>query len=96
MSFEQVFGIIGVAGAIIFGYLAFSRGKKQDDSADGQQDGRVLTELGYMKSGIDDIKTELREQRRMNVKFESRLSAVEASSKQAHHRIDRIEGREEK
>jgi hypothetical protein len=54
----------------------------------------MLTELGYIKSGIDDIKTEQREQRRINTEHATKLAAVEASAKQAHLRIDRIEGRE--
>jgi hypothetical protein len=55
----------------------------------------VLTELGYIKSGVDDIKAEQREQRKINTEFYSRLAAVEGSAKQAHHRIDRLEGRED-
>ena len=94
MTWIEALGIAGTACAIIFGYLAFSRNKRTDDSSEARQDGQVLTELGYMKSGIDDIKTELREQRQTNVITESRLTAVDASAKQAHHRIDRLEGRE--
>lgn len=94
MTFEGVLGILGIVCAIVFGYIAFLRNKKSDDSSEARQDGQVLTELGYMKSGIDDIKNELRDQRKTNVEMERRLAAVEASSKQAHHRIDRLEGRE--
>ncbi len=50
-----------------------------------------MTEIGYIKSGIDDIKAEQREQRNTNTQFLERLTAVEASAKQAHKRIDRIE-----
>ena len=43
-----------------------------------------MTEIGYIKSGIDDIKAEQREQRNTNTQFLERLTAVEASAKQAH------------
>lgn len=82
-----------VVGAII-GYMSFVRNKAKDDRNEGQQSGQMLTELGYIKSGIDDIKTEQREQRQINTKTATELAAVKASAKQAHLRIDRIEGRE--
>lgn len=79
-------GFIGVA--------TFARNKSKDDKSEGQQSGQMLTELGYIKSGIDDIKSEQREQRKINTETATKLAAVEASAKQAHRRIDRIEGRE--
>ena len=82
-----------VIGGII-GYASFIRSKAKDDKSEGRQSGVMLTELGYIKSGIDDIKSEQREQRKINTEMYSRMSAVEASVKQAHLRIDRIEGRE--
>lgn len=81
--------------AIIFGYAAFSRNKKKDDSDDGKATGTILTELGYIKGGVDDVKAEQREQRKTNTELVSRLTAVEESAKQAHKRIDRMEARHE-
>lgn len=57
-----------------------------------KRDTTVLSEIGYIKSGVDDIKAEQREQRKTNTEFVSRLTAVEASAKQAHKRIDTLEG----
>lgn len=79
--------------AIIFGYLAFRRGQKKDDTDEGSERGTMLTEIGYIKSGVDDIKTEQREQRKTNTEFIERLTEVESSAKQAHKRIDGIENR---
>ena len=82
-----------LVGAAI-GIATFARNKSKDERSEGQQSGQILTELGYVKSGIDDIKTEQREQRRINTETATKLAAVEASAKQAHLRLDRIEGRE--
>lgn len=79
---------------LVISYVAFSRGKTKEDKSEGRQDGVMLTELGYIKAGIDDIKTEQKEQRNINTKTSERLAKVEASAKQAHLRIDRMEGRE--
>lgn len=90
VSIALVFSIIGGAIAI----ATFSRNKSKDDRSEGQQSGQMLTELGYIKSGIDDIKAEQREQRKINTEHATRIASVEASAKQAHLRIDRIEGRD--
>lgn len=82
-----------IIGSVI-GILTFSRAKSKDDKSEGQQSGQMLTELGYIKSGIDDIKIEQREQRKINTDTATKLAAVEASAKQAHRRLDQIEGRE--
>ena len=86
-----VFGIAGVILSAVFAYLAFSRGKKKDDEGQGQQLGTIQSDLGYVKSGIDDIKAEQKEQRNINVSLASRVTAVEESTKQAHKRIDHLE-----
>ena len=91
MSWEGILGIFGTLSAILFGYLAFARNRRADDSAEARMDGQVMSELGYVKSGIDDIKNEMKDQRRTNMQIAERLSAVESSAKQAHHRIDRLE-----
>jgi hypothetical protein len=97
MSDIQVFiSIIATLGGFLLAYFTFSRNKAKDEKSEGQVTGQVLTELGYIKGGIDDIKAEQREQRKINTEFYSRLSAVEASTKSAHHRIDRIEGTDER
>ena len=91
MWIETVIGIVvGIAG-VIFGCVTFFRNKKSDDAADGKKDGIVLTELGYIKSGVDDIKRKQEKQDEQYVVVVSRLTAVESSVKQAHKRIDRLE-----
>lgn len=86
-----IFGIVGVLASFVFAYLAFSRNKKKDDEGQGQQLGTIQSDLGYVKSGIDDIKKEQREQRSINQSLGERVTAVEESTKQAHKRIDHLE-----
>ena len=95
MDSSDIVGILGVVGSLVFAYLAFRRNDKRDARTDAKQDGVMLTEIGYIKSGVDDIKAEQREQRKVNTELYTRISAVESSAKQAHHRIDRLERRED-
>jgi transposase len=50
----------------------------------------------YIKSGIDDIKKKQEKQDEQHIEIVSRLCSVEASAKQAHKRIDSLEGREQR
>ncbi len=88
MSALEILGIVSSACAIVFGYLAFSRNKKHDDKEDAKNDATLLTEIGYIKANTDEIKSEQKEQRKMNMDIERRLTSVEESLKQAHKRID--------
>jgi len=90
---EQILTAISVIStvcAIVFGYAAFARNKTKDTEDETRRDATVLTEIGYIKGGIDDIKAEQREQRKTNTEFVERLVAVEASAKQAHKRLDEM------
>jgi hypothetical protein len=89
--FLAVVGACGTICAIVFGYLAYKRNGKSDNKDEGKKDGVVLTELGYIKSGVDDIKRKQEKQDDQIGKVLERLSSVESSAKQAHHRIDTIE-----
>lgn len=90
MTGLEILGIISSVCAIVFGYLAFFRNRKKDDTEEGKSAGTMLSDIGYIKAGVDDIKTEQKEQRKTNIEVVSRLTAVEESTKQAHKRIDEI------
>lgn len=86
---------IGTVCTIIFGYAAFHRNRKKDDVDGGAKNASIMSDLGYIKSSVDDIK---RKQEKQDEKQEaqhlevvSRLTAVEGSVKQAHKRIDTLE-----
>jgi len=89
--------LIGLACSllgVVISYAVFSHNSKKDTRDEGKSVGTMLTEIGYIKSNTDEIKAEQRELRKTNTEFIGRLTAVEASAKHAHKRIDRIEGRE--
>lgn len=84
---SAIFGI----GGLVFGIISAVRNKKTDDTKEAKEDGIILTELGYIKSGVDDIKHKQEEQEKRNLDFVRHLTAVEESAKQAHKRIDKLE-----
>lgn len=88
----SVLGAVGVICAILFAYLSFSDKKRQNDSESGAKNGTILTELGYIKANTDEIKTEQKEQRKINMDIYTLMAAVETSTKQAHKRLDEFVG----
>lgn len=93
--FLSVLGGLGTIFGIVSFIVTTRRNNKTDDRSDGQTTGAICTELGYIKANTDEIKAEQKEQRKVNTEVVSRLTAVEASAKQAHHRIDNLVHRTE-
>ena len=94
MTFElacALFGLLGTVCAIVFGYAAFHRSGRKEVKDDAKQDGTLLTEIGYIKSGVDDIKRKQDKQDEQYLTISERMATVEASAKQAHKRLDRLE-----
>ena len=89
-----IFGVISAIGCIlgmVFGLVALFRNKKCDDAREGKEDGIVLTELGYIKAGVDDLKRDNRDMRNEMQTLHDKVTRVEESCKQAHKRVDKLE-----
>lgn len=89
--FLTALSVVSTVCAIAFGYAAFSRNRKKDTSDEGKNTGVMLTEIGYIKSNTDSIMRKQEKQDEQHLQVVERLSAVESSAKQAHHRLDRLE-----
>lgn len=90
----DVNALISVAcafGGFVICYQTFIKGSKKDAEAHGQQMGQLLSDLGYVKAGVDDIKGAQREQQEFNIKVSTRLALVENRANDAHTRIDKLE-----
>jgi len=87
-------GILGTICAMVFGFATYKRNSRIDNQSEGKESGTILTEIGYIKAGVDDIKRKQDKQDERHLEVISRITAVEQSAKQAHHRIDRLEGQE--
>lgn len=87
-----IIGAVGAACGVLFGYVGYLKGTKKDSRAAGEKSGTLLTEIGYIKSGIDDIKRKQERQDEQHIDTVKRLAAVEASAKQAHKRLDELAG----
>lgn len=88
--FSILSAVVGLLGTV-FGLVTLFRNKKSDDKDEGEKEGVVLTELGYIKKGIDGIEQRLEKQESKYVGVVTQLAEIRASAKQAHKRIDVLE-----
>lgn len=86
-----VIGIFGTLGGLYFGNQGYLKNLK----ADGAKDGTLYSDIGYIKSGIDDLKRKQEKSEERHLEVITRLTSVEASSRQAHQRIDEHVGSHE-
>ena len=92
-TFITVISVIAAICGVVYGAINYSRNKKKDNAEDGKESGVILTELGYIKSGVDDLKRKQDKQDEQMLNLLRQLTAVEESSKQAHKRLDALEAR---
>lgn len=76
--------------SVVIALLSLSRSKKKDTESDSQNKGVIASDIGYIKAGVDDLKSENRETRKELQGMTERITRCEESAKQAHHRIDSL------
>lgn len=94
LDMMEVISVLGVFGTIVFAYLAFHKTTKDDSEENGKETGQILTELGYVKKGIDDLNAKIEKQEERYLRLIERIAKVEQSAKSAHKRIDQLTGQE--
>lgn len=90
-----IFSVIAACAsvaAILFGVASYKRNNKKDAYQDGDQDGSIRGDIKYMRNSFDDLRLDVKEVARQQSTQNERLVRCEESCKQAHKRIDRIDG----
>lgn len=93
MSISTILAIVGGLGTLagVFGAIvAYNKGLKKD----GATTGTLMSDVGYIKAGVDDLKRKQETSETRHYALAERVTAVEASASQAHKRIDRIDNKE--
>lgn len=85
-----VIGAFGSICGIYFGYSGYKRTERKDNQQEGKESATLFSDIGYIKSGIDDLKRKQEKSDERHIEIITRLTSVEESTKQAHKRIDGI------
>lgn len=86
-------GAVIAAAAAISGIMLGWLGRSRTVRKDGAQDGELRASVNYIRQGVDDLRVEIRAAGQRYDVLAERVTRVEESAKQAHRRIDRLEGK---
>lgn len=95
MDIAVIVGIVSIAGVfctILGTWCGYKNGLKKEGNAEGS----LRSDIGYIKSSVDDLKTEQRNFNSLHYDLAERVAKIETSDKSAHHRIDGLEDKIEK
>lgn len=81
--------------SVTLALLGYQLNKSKAIKTDGMESAEIKTQLGYISKGVDDIRLDIKTNERQMRTLGERVTRVEESSKQAHKRIDSIEGGKE-
>ncbi|MEK5330244.1 hypothetical protein [Lysinibacillus sp. FSL W8-0992] len=84
LLFGAVGTVLGVLGAIIT--------MKKDSKNQGASEASITSKVDYIARGVDDIRLDLKDQGRKIEALNEKSIRNEESAKQAHKRIDKLEG----
>ena len=90
---------IGICGVV---YGIYSNKKKNDhmdnteSKNEGRQDGTILTELGYIKSSVDDIKRKQDQQDVRHIELVQKIAGYDEFKKTTENRLNNIEDKLQK
>ena len=93
VELSVVIGVAGAVSSIAFGYIGYNRGMKKECKDEGKDNGALMSDIGYIKSGVDDLKRKQETSELRHYALAERVTKVEESTKSAQHRIDKIEGK---
>lgn len=90
MDVGAIIGIIGTILGCFVGLAGFLSGRDKKIENDGEWRGGVNAKLDNINSGVQGVCSDVKTIQATLVEHAERLSEVESSAKQAHHRIDEI------
>jgi hypothetical protein len=88
---EISIGILCTALGALLGIVGYMRNAKKDTKEEAGNATRVEIKLDYAITGINEIKSDIKDTKKDIGDLADRLTRVEESTKSAHHRIDNYE-----
>ncbi len=88
-----IISALGLVVTLVFNVISANRNGKQDTEEKATSIAVLNSDMGYVKSGIDDIKLKQGSTDNILRDLTSKVTKAEDSAKSAHHRIDMHEAR---
>lgn len=92
---ELIFGIVGVVTGLVgmvVAVIVASRNKKKDDKTEGKEDGVLMTEIGYIKKGVDGIEQKFEKLENQYIDLAMQVTEIKGEIKRSNKRLEKLEG----
>lgn len=89
---DALLGAVSVVFGMVITYLTFVRGRDKDIKSDATENAKISTKLDHISQGVDTIRIDLKSNEKEIGRVAERVTRVEESTKQAHLRINKLEG----
>ena len=91
---ELVFGVVGMVvgiGGMICTLVVTTRNKKKDDKTEGKEDGVLMTEIGYIKKGVDGIEQKFEKLENQYIDLAMQIAEMKGDIKRFNKRFETLE-----
>lgn len=86
----SIIGIIGTISSIYFAFLAFKRTSKEDQKALGKSEGKMISDIGYIKECVERVEKNLQKTDEQYQKVVERTAKLEEAMVSVTKRVDDI------
>lgn len=86
-----VISAVAAISGVVLGWTGKTRTVRQDTTQEVRENTTIKSDVEYIKRGVDDMRLEMRAQGQRFDVLAERVTRVEESAKQAHHRLDRLD-----
>ena len=94
IDFSTLLSVLSLIVATIVAITGIRRGFTADNKKEASALTTLIVKLETINNGVNEIKSEMRSMKTDMQDLRDRLIIVEQSTKSAHHRVDKIEGKE--
>lgn len=92
MDVAVLVGVIGGIASIIFGYIGYQRGIKKECAENGKTNGVLMSDIGYIKAGVDDLKRKQEAGDTRHYELAGKVTRIDESLKSAWYEIKDLKG----
>ena len=83
-----IIAAVGAVVAVVTGFIGYQNGLKKNSCRDGEERGVLMTDIGYIKAGIDDLKKQMVDLMQAQNELNLRVTMLEKEQKTMWKRID--------
>lgn len=91
VAITAAISVLAALSGMVLGWTGKARTVRRDTAAEAREDATMVSDVKYIKRGVDEVRLEQKDQGRRFDTLAERVTRVEESTKQAHLRLNRLD-----